>query len=204
MVTTTVKRIIAIMTPLLFAAPVLAADGGGPVAATHLEAFVFYIVAALAVGSTVGIVISKDIVRTAVCLLGTLGSVALIYFLLAANFLGAIQLIVYAGGINVLIVFGVMLTSKSPWIKFTPRLFDWIGGVIVFALLFATLSAAIVATDFVPAGAPLAEPASVGTIGTALLTDYLVPFELASVLLLVVMIGAAYLARPPVKKKPQD
>lgn len=203
MVTRNVIRLAAIVTPLLLVAPAFAADEGGPVSSSALEGIVFYVVAALAVGSAVGIVISKDIVRTAVCLLGTLGSVALIYFLLAANFLGAIQLIVYAGGINVLIVFGVMLTSKSPWIKFTPKLFDWIGGAIVFILLFASLSAAIVATDFVPAGEPIPEPVAVGALGTSLLTSYLVPFELASVLLLVVMIGAAYLARPPIRKKPQ-
>lgn len=201
MVTINVRHIAATLTTLLLAAPAMAADAAaGPASASGLETIVFYLVAAMAVGATIGIVVSRDIVRTAVCLLGTLGSVALIYFLLAANFLGAIQLIVYAGGINVLIVFGVMLTSKSPWIKFTPKPIDWIGGVLVFVVLFAALSAAITATEFAPAR-PIDEPAKVGALGTSLLTSYLIPFELASVLLLVVMIGAAYLARPPAKTK---
>lgn len=166
-----------------------------------IEAFVFYMVAAVTIVSCIGIVISKDIVRAAVCLLGTLGSFALLYFLLMANFLGAIQLIVYAGGINVLIVFGVMLTSKSPWIKFQPKVIEVVAGLVVCVMLFAALALAITSTNWSATATPMDNAPRVADIGVALLTDYLVPFELASVLLLVVMIGAAHLARPSARKR---
>ena len=83
-----------------------------------MEALAFYLFAGLSLLSAIGIVVSKNIVRTALCLLGTLGGVAALYFLLHANLLAVIQLIVYAGGTLVLIIFGVMLTSKSPWIGY--------------------------------------------------------------------------------------
>jgi len=75
------------------------------------EAIAFYLLALLVAGSAFGCVIARNIVRMALCLLGTLGRVALLYFLLSASFLGVIQLIVYAGGTLVVIVFGVMLTA---------------------------------------------------------------------------------------------
>jgi NADH-quinone oxidoreductase subunit J len=144
--------------------------------------------------SAIWVVASRNIVRTAVALLFTLVGVAGLYFLLSAEFLAAVQLVVYAGGTLILIVFGVMLTSKSPFSRFEPKLVELIvaltiGGVMLFALI-----AGIVTTNFA------AHPMDVGSypvdlLGKALLGDFLVPFELASVLLLVVMIGAAYLAK---------
>lgn len=168
-------------------------------AGSTAEAVMFYIVGGLAAIMALGCVISTNIVRMAMCLFGTLGSVAILYFLLAANFLAAIQLIVYAGGTLIVIIFGVMLTTQSPWAKFKPHLVEILAGVVVCGGLFAGLVAALLATDWhsAQAGGATLEPASytVATIGKALLTTYLVPFELASVLLLAVMIGAAYLAR---------
>ena len=73
-------------------------------------------------------VISRNIVRTAVCLLFTLVGVAGLYFLLSAEFLAAVQLVVYAGGTLILIVFGVMLTSKSPFSRFEPKLVEIVIG----------------------------------------------------------------------------
>jgi NADH-quinone oxidoreductase subunit J len=177
------------------------ADAGAaaapPQAATG-EAVAFYLLAALAAGSALGCVIATNIVRMAMCLLGTLGGVALLYFLLAANFLGVIQLIVYAGGTLIVIVFGVMLTSKTYGLRLRARPVEIAAGAIVCLALFAGLVAILVHTVWTPAS-PSPQEFSVGNIGSALLTTYLVPFELASVLLLAVMIGAAYLAQP-VKK----
>lgn len=178
------------------------AQGAPPAGeASGAEAALFYLFGLAAVGSAIGVVVSADIVRAAVWLLGALGAVAALYFLLMANFLGAIQLIVYAGGIMVLIVFGVMLTSKSPWMRFNPRPIEVVGGAVVFCLLFAALATAVVWTDWPSAAQPLSEPPRVAVFGQELLTTYLVPFEAASVLLLVVMIGAAYLAKPPGRRE---
>src|SRR5438094_10254253 len=81
----------------------------------------FYVFALMSAISAIGLVVSRNIVRTAVCLLFTLVGVAGLYFLLAAEFLAAVQLVVYAGWTLILIVFGVMLTSKSPFSRFEPQ-----------------------------------------------------------------------------------
>lgn len=160
-----------------------------------LEVLAFYIMAGLAAGSAVGVVVSTNIVRTAVFLLGTLGSVAGLYFLLDANLIAAIQLIVYAGGTLILIIFGVMLTSKSPWIRFNATRGQIIAASLVAGLMFLGLCILLLTGDW-SGGAVLEQSPRVKDVGRVLLTDFLVPFEVASVLLLVVMIGAAYLARP--------
>ena len=163
-----------------------------------MEAFAFYLFAGVALLSAVAIVVTRDIVRAAVGLLGTLGGVACLYFLLNANFLAAIQLIVYVGGTLILIVFGVMLTSKSPGAVFTATRRQAVVATLVALLLAGGLCTLMLQADWPkPAtAAPMTESPRVKDIGETLLTDYLVPFEVASVLLLVVMIGAAYLARP--------
>ena len=84
-------------------------------------------------------VISRNIVRTAVCLLFTLTGVAGLYFLLNAEFLAAVQLVVYAGGTLILIIFGVMLTSKSPFSRFEPKLVEVVIAVSIAAVLLIAL-----------------------------------------------------------------
>src|SRR5215203_2625398 len=85
-------------------------------------AILFYLFAGMAGGAALAVVISRNIVRTAVALLFTLTGVAGLYFLLNAEFLAAVQLVVYAGGTLLLIVFGVMLTSKAPFGRYDPSL----------------------------------------------------------------------------------
>lgn len=161
-----------------------------------VENIAFYVFAAMVLFSALGVVLSKNIVRSATCLLGTLGGVAALYFVLHANLLAVIQLIVYAGGTLILIVFGVMLTSKSPWVQFGASKGQVAIAAVVSLLLAFGLCTLMLSADWSrPSGTLDASP-KVATVGKALLTDYLVPFEAASVLLLVVMIGAAYLARP--------
>jgi len=179
------------------AAPSAAASAGAPT----LEAVVFYLFAAVAVVSAVGIVLTRNIVRAAIWLFGTLGAVAGLYFLLVANFLGAIQLIVYVGGTLVLIIFGVMLTSRTPGARLPLRRWEVVAGVAVCGLLFAALSIVLLKANWMSHARPSGDGYTVATIGNELLTTYLVPFEVASVLLLVVMIGAAYLARPEKERK---
>ena len=141
-------------------------------------------------------VISRNIVRTAVALLFTLLGVGGLYFLLNAEFLAAVQLVVYAGGTLILIIFGVMLTSKSPFSRFEPKLVEVTIALSIGLVLLVALIAAI--NRAMPLFGAAQQPEGkypVDLLGQALLGDYLVPFELASVLLLVVMIGAAYLAK---------
>ncbi len=177
--------------------PTFASDAAGvpnAVAGGWLEFALFNLVAGGVVISVVGVCISRNIVRMAVWLFMCLGSVAMVYFMLASTFLGAIQLIVYAGGTLVLLIFGVMLTSKSPWVKFEAGALETIlaGGVCV--ALAASLCLILSRTTWHAAEAIVPGPA-ITTIGEQLITKYLVPFEVAGVLLFIVMVGAAYLAR---------
>lgn len=157
-------------------------------------AVLFYAAAALVVVSAWAIVISGNIVRMAAYLLGALAGVAGLYFLLAAELLAAIQLIVYAGGTLILIVFGIMLTQRTPFARLESGRWERVAGLIVASMLAGLLLAAALLT---PAPMPPAPGgvASVEGFGRALLSQFLVPFEVAGVLLLVVMVGAAYMAR---------
>lgn len=183
----------------LAAVPAFGVAGGGAdttaASGSLTEALFFYVAGGLAAAFALGCVLSANIVRMATCLFGVLGSVAVLYFLMSANFVGAIQLIVYAAGTLVVIIFGVMLTSRSPFVRFAARKWELAAGAAVLAVLFGCLVAALRGLDGGGAGWR-AEPRSAAEIGEALLTTYLVPFELASVLLLAVMIGSAFLARP--------
>lgn len=157
----------------------------------------FYAFAALSVLSAWAIVLSRNIVRMSVYLLLTLGGVAGLYFMMNAEFLAAIQLIVYAGGTLILIIFGVMLTSKNPFMQLKVKGWEKFVGIgvsiiMILLMLFATAQTTFVET---PAEEMATNGPTVRDIGRALITEYLVPFEVAAVLLLVVMIGAAYMAR---------
>ena len=159
-----------------------------------VAAVLFYIFAIMAGASALAVVISRNIVRTAVALLFTLTGVAGLYFLLNAEFLAAVQLVVYAGGTLILIIFGVMLTSKGPFTRFEPKLGEVmlalsIGLLLMFSLTLAFLKTNFATDEFPTGNYPMAK------LGQILLGDYLVPFEVVSVLLLAVMIGAAYLAK---------
>ena len=162
--------------------------------AQTVSAVLFWIFALMSAASAFGVVISRNIVRTAVCLLFTLVGVAGLYFLLNAEFLAAVQLVVYAGGTLILIIFGVMLTSKSPFSRFEPKVPEVMIAMSINLVLLFALVMGIKRTVFAN------HPIDTGyypteKLGQALLGDYLVPFELSSVLLLAVMIGAAYLAK---------
>ena len=163
-----------------------------------LSAILFYLFAGMAALSALGLVRSRNIVRSAVCLLFTLAGVAGLYFLLSAEFLAAVQLVVYAGGTLILIVFGVMLTSKSPFSRYEPNLGEVVVALVIAAVLLVALVLAVRSTAFASGGdvPPSGEERyPLVRLGQALLGDYLLPFEIVSVLLLVVMIGAAYLAK---------
>src|SRR5215207_1418549 len=162
--------------------------------AAQANALLFWLFALMAGGSAVGVVVSRNIVRTAVALLFTLMGVAGLYFLLHAEFLAAVQLVVYAGGTLILIIFGVMLTSKSPYRRFGPAVGEAILASSIAVVLLFALGMAILKTTF--ASNPIDTGIyPVDKLGQVLLGDYLVPFEVVSVLLLAVMIGAAYLAK---------
>lgn len=161
-----------------------------------IESLFFYMFAISSVTAGLAIIVSTNIVRMAYLLIGMLLSVAGLYFLLGSYFIGVLQIIVYAGGVAVLIVFGIMLTSHPLAAQLRPRRWEAIWLLFTAAMLLAGIVSSIL-----DAGWPreLAQASNkVSDFGMELLGRFLGPFELASILLLVALLGAAYLARPRV------
>lgn len=167
-----------------------------------LEAIVFYTLAAFTLGFGVLVITARNTVHSVLFLVANFLCVAVLYVALAAEFLAVIQVLVYAGGIVVLYLFVVMLVNLKaiPEAELDPRRRSRLGFLIAAALL-AEVSAILVyaaqRSDAVPAAQASTSPSPGNTeaVGWLLYTDYLVPFEVASVLLLVAMIGAILLAR---------
>lgn len=157
------------------------------------EEFIFYIVGALTVAAAAGVVFSRNIVHAALFLMLALFSVAAVFILLAAEFLAIVQVLIYGGAVTILILFAMMLTR----VRDLPTATD--GPQKPFAFLaagaFAVASiAAIVSTDW-PGNTDEINVIAFNDISTALFTTWAIPFEIASLLLTVALIGAIILAR---------
>jgi NADH-quinone oxidoreductase subunit J len=183
------------------------------------DQFLFWTVASLTGLSAIMVVVTQNIVRAAAWLLFTLAGTAGVYFLLGSDFIGAAQLIVYVGGTLVLVVFGVMLTAQGPFVNLKTGAGEWVLSLLVGIALYATLAIGTLTTVWPTHETSAADErssANVVQLGQALTgiksatpdaelpipgghvrqkMSYLLPFEIVSVHLLVVLIGAAYLAR---------
>lgn len=157
-------------------------------------AVAFYAFSAVTILAALGVVLKKNIVHSALLLILAFVGVAGIYVLLQADFIAFVQILVYAGAVAILVAFGVMLTrrgdiresnlfNKQKW----PALFVVAG---VFAVIYALLSQ----TNWGPLAAAGPED-STGIIATLMLTDFVVPFETAAILLTVAMLGAIVIAK---------
>jgi NADH-quinone oxidoreductase subunit J len=158
------------------------------------QAVIFYLLAAITVGSAVVVVLARSLIYSAFALLFTFFGVAGLYVLLGADFLAASQLLIYVGGILVLLLFGVMLTHKLYDLDLQSGITQFLPGLIVAAGLFVILILIALRTRW--AGGPGRPPAvTTADIGALFMGRYLLPFEAASVLLLVALIGAAMIVR---------
>ena len=181
--------------------------GTAPASPGPLPLVLFYGFAAIVVGGGLATAWARNIVRQAVGLLFCLAGMSGLYLLLSAEFLAAVQLVVYVGGTLILIIFGVMLTGKSPQMRYAPKKREvlWalsLGVVVVsglISLLVRTTWTHQLAAAGIVGGLPGPEGVdySVKYLGRQLLDPqgFLAPFELVSIVLLAVMIGAAYLAK---------
>jgi NADH-quinone oxidoreductase subunit J len=161
---------------------------------------VFYSIAALTVGSAILVAILPNIVYSAIALLFSFAGVAGLYVFLSADFLAATQVLVYVGGILILILFAVFLSHRISDVKLSnPARFHWQAAFICLSL-FGVLSYTAVSTAFPFKPVTVYQP-STAEIGELLMTRYLLPFEVASVLLLAALIGAALLSRPEGRKE---
>ena len=168
----------------------------------EIKALIFYIFALSAIGSAVVVVTVRNIVHAAFALMVTLFSVAGLYVFLQADFLAATQVIVYVGGILVLILFGVMMTSGRLEMRLQLERGQLFWGGVVSLLILLLLLAVIINTPqwkgLADDGTAL-EPTT-KQIGNIILGGkFLLPFEVASILLLVALIGAALISRKEVR-----
>ena len=156
--------------------------------------FVFWIVVGLTIGSAMLVVLSKKLVYSAYALLFTLFVVTGLYVFLWADFLAVVQVVVYIGGILVLIIFGIMLTNKITSVNISnTSVQKSIGSVIL--LIFITGLGFMVANTPWNVVANSEPTQTTEAIGRLLMIDYLLPFEAASLLLLGALIGATTLSR---------
>ncbi len=155
---------------------------------------IFYLFAALTLLSAFFVVTNKNIVHSAFFLLFTFFGVAGIYVLLGADFVAIVQLIVYVGGILILLLFGVMLTNKITNVEIKSGTTNTFGAVIGIGLFTGALLAAMINSNWknIDSEFPLQ---TTGNLGHLLINEYVLIFELLGIILLVALIGAASIAR---------
>jgi NADH-quinone oxidoreductase subunit J len=175
----------------------------------YWPSFFFYFLAILACGFAVAVLLTPNVVRMAFYLVLSLAATAGLFFLAGQDFVGAMQLLIYVGGTLVLLIFGVMLTSQERFVNMKTMAGDWVIGLFAGgALLFFMVLAAVSVPEWQSPDRAEVERASVektvgpiamGLLGVRVDDDkapgYLLHFEIVSVHLLVVLVGAAYLAR---------
>tara|TARA_Y100001968_G_scaffold99054_1_gene89108 strand:+ start:59 stop:655 length:597 start_codon:yes stop_codon:yes gene_type:complete len=164
--------------------------------APSIELICFIILAAIIVIGAIGIVFLNNIVYSAFLLGAVFMSVAGLYLLLNASFVAAAQILVYVGAVNVLILFAIMLVNKQEDLQPIKglRIRKILSGIVCSGLLTLLVRVNLTTKWNIPGPISIGE-ISTERIGEHLFTDYLLPFELASVLLLMAMIGAIVLAR---------
>lgn len=182
----------------------------------YWPSFFFYLFAILACGFAVAVLLSANVVRMAFYLVLSLAATSALFFLAGQEFIGAMQLLIYVGGTLVLLIFGVMLTSQERFVNMKTMSGDWFIGLMAGGALLSLLAAAAfsvpqwqspdrTAVESLPVE-KTATPIAMGLLGarvdqlnqpepSGVLSGYLLHFEIVSVHLLVVLIGAAYLAR---------
>lgn len=156
----------------------------------------FGLLTAMVIGSALGVVLLSNIVYSAFLLGAVFMSISGLYVLLNAGFVAAAQILIYVGAVNVLILFGIMLVNKRQ--PFTPMNRAWLGKVATGAVclgLFALLATMVLGTPWQLSTETAVGDGAIVLIGKHFFSDFLLAFELASVLLLMALVGAIILAR---------
>ena len=165
--------------------------------AEGVQIVTFGILAVMMIGTALGVVLLPNIVHSAFLLAGVFISISGLYILLNADFVAAAQILVYVGAVNVLILFAIMLVNKQENFSTLPyRKIRQAATAVVCFGLFALLATMVLVTSWsLDPTSPAVVANTIITIGEHFFSDYLLPFELASVLLLMAMVGAIILAR---------
>ncbi len=167
-------------------------------AAPSLGDALFYVLAALTVAGAAGVALSRNILYSSIGLLVALLGAGGIYVFLSADFVAVTQLLVYIGGVLVLILFAVMLTNRITEVNVSNSSLGLFGGFLLFVAAAPVLLAVALLTPFRVRGGAALVPTT-HAIGHAFLTKWLLPFEVASLVLLATLIGAVVIARKEIK-----
>lgn len=155
---------------------------------------VFWVLSLLIIGTALGVVMSKNLVHSALLLTACFIGVGMLYITLEADFLGAVEFMTYSGGVAVLIVMGVMLTHKGEEVPSNP----FNGRELLaaaLAVIFAAVMGLVLTFVQLPPDAGFASADTVGDLAEMMLNTYILPFEIAAVLLLAALLGAIILAK---------
>jgi NADH:ubiquinone oxidoreductase subunit 6 (subunit J) len=168
----------------------------------------FWIIAVALVGASLTVVLERNIVHAALALIVVFGAASGIYILLDAEFIAIVQVLIYAGAVTILILFAIMLTQHSMSRNSNPVSTTWwlaalisilLGGGIIYALGHSVMAVGSVSSPVVLAGAGPGEGGTVVRLGQLLYSpfsySYILPFEIASVVLLVAIVGAIMIGR---------
>lgn len=161
----------------------------------NLYDIVFWFFALITIVSGAVVVFSRNIIYSAFSLLFTFFGVAGVYVLLNADFIAVSQLLIYVGGILVLLLFGVMLTNQVVNVEMKTGTLQTLPASILTAMIAGVLCGTFYTTDWKIVPEAAAVKTTTSTLGEMFMTTYLLPFEIASVVLLVALIGAAMIAR---------
>ncbi len=159
------------------------------------EVIGFWILAVMLVGSALAVVLTKNLFHSVLWLALSLVSTACVFLLLDAEFIAAVQVLLYAGGVITVVVFAIVVTEKLVGEKISHTSKRLAGGAIVAVGIFAMVASTIQRAGLDPARPEIVAD-STRVIGMSLLTKFLLPFELLAVLLLAGLIAASYFARP--------
>ena len=159
-----------------------------------INTILFYIFAFLIVSFSFIVVFAKNVIYSAVSLFVSLFCTAALYLLLRADFLALTQVMVYIGGILILLIFGIMMTTRITDAEIKTTNLSSVPAMFVSAGVFVILIIVLLSTKW-NINPPVENDMTVNQIGNLLLSTYLLPFEIASVLLLIALMGAAMYAR---------
>jgi NADH:ubiquinone oxidoreductase subunit 6 (subunit J) len=159
-----------------------------------VQTVVFIILSFVTLGAALSVVTSRNLFHSALFLILSFVGVAGLYVLLEAPFLAAVQVLVYVGAIAILIVFAIMLTRRLMAKDLVQRNAQWGWSALGATLLFVALGLILLQVNWPVVEAAVPEE-TISILGQDLMSTYLVPFEVASVLLLVALVGSIIIAR---------
>jgi len=160
-----------------------------------VEPIAFWFLSAVLVGSALAVVLSKNLFHSVLWLALALTGTAGVFLLLDAEFLAAVQLLLYAGGVVTIVVFAIVVTERLVGERITQTNRGIVGGALVSAVLLGLIVSTVMRSPLAVTRLPAVDDLT-RVVGEHVLTTFVLPFELLGLLMLAAMLGAIYFARP--------